>query len=651
MPASTLPLRPSIEQLRKRAKELLRAFRAGDVDASARLGALLPAPPVRDAATLADAQFVVAREYGFDSWPKIVRHVEALNPPGLRKFERMAEELAAAYTSGDYESIREFNWTHGTSFVWDRDVEAMQRRLPTWFASESRPPGLAVADARHLIARKLGFENWDELLRSMRSPSMASAAPTDTRPMPFCRIDDELGMVVDGAAADRHWDEIIGVITQRKITAVLANGVTDRGLEALTRVKELSKLTIGGAHLTDDGMRYLARMPQLEELNLGGPKCRITDRGLETLRHLRQLRRFTMAWAQRISDAGIANLAPCAQLEHVDLMGTQTGDGAVRTFAGKIHLRQLATGRLVTDDGVALLHQFPVFKAPFEGETTCDLMSFSGLPNNLLLDGPFTDRGLANLGGLEGLVGLNLFWHTPRFTPAGLTALGEIRNLAFLGCDGKRCNDEAMRNIADIPRLRMLMAQGTVASDDGFDALSRSQTVEYIWGRECPNLTGRGFAALAAMPALRGLAVSCAHVDDAALALLPQFPALTDLMPMDVRDAGFRHVGRCERLERLWCMYCRDTTDVATEYIAGLSKLKSYYAGMTQITDRSLEILSRLAMLERLEFWEIVGITDAGLKALATLPHLREISIGGSPKLTRTALAAFPARVKVKFEA
>jgi hypothetical protein len=98
-------------------------------------------------------------------------------------------------------------------------------------------------------------------------------------------------------------------------------------------------------------------------------------------------------------------------------------------------------------------------------------------------------------------------------------------------------------------------------------------------------------------------------------------------------------------------MYCRDSTDVATEYLAGLSKLKSYYAGMTRITDRSLEMLSRLTLLERFEFWEIAGITDAGLKALATLPRLREISIGGSPMVTRAALGAFPAGVRVKFEA
>ena len=81
---------------------------------------------------------------------------------------------------------------------------------------------------------------------------------------------------------------------------------------------------------------------------------------------------------------------------------------------------------------------------------------------------------------------------------------------------------------------------------------------------------------------------------------------------MDVHDDGFRHVGRCEALEALWCMYCRSTTDAATEHIAGLSRLTRYYAGRTKITDRSLEILAGMPSLERLEFWSCAGITNAG---------------------------------------
>src|SRR5207244_10131931 len=134
-------------------------------------------------------------------------------------------------------------------------------------------------------------------------------------------------------------------------------------------------------------------------------------------------------------------------------------------------------------------------------------------------------------------------------------ALRHLPKLTFLGCQDQHCDDEAMRHIAAIPDLRMLMGQGAVATDAGFTALSCSPTIEYIWGRECPNLTGPGFASLAAMPALRGLAVSCKNVDDAALAALPHSPTLRQLMPMDVPDAGFRHIGRCENLEYLWCMY------------------------------------------------------------------------------------------------
>ena len=117
---------------------------------------------------------------------------------------------------------------------------------------------------------------------------------------------------------------------------------------------------------------------------------------------------------------------------------------------------------------------------------------------------------------------------------------------------------------------------------------------------------------------------------------------------MDVPDEGFRHVGGCRQLEALWCMYCRDTGDAATEHIAGLSRLKSYYAGESRITDRSLEILGGMTSLERIEFWACAGITNAGVAHLAGLPRLREISLDGLPGVTREAAALFPAQVRCR---
>lgn len=650
LPLPALPERPSLEQLRKQAKDLLRLLRDGDSVAAQRFR--VHKPQLADA-TLADAQFVLAREFGFESWAKLVHHVAALQPTNrLQEFEPLANELAAAYTTGDFSAIREINWRRGTSFHWDRELDAMQRHLPTWYASDTHASELALADARHLLARQFDAESWDELVASVAEPlGGARASAGSPASSSFYRINrTENAITVRRPMSEMQWDEVFDVMKEQRITGISPGPIPDIALRRLAALDHVTRLHLdGSAHFSDDGVRHLAGMPQLRELELGGPRSPITDRGLEALRHLKELRKFQMCWTPGISDAGVANLTFCDHLESVNLLGTPTGDGAINALIGKRELRRLTTGRLVTDAGIPLLHRFPAFKSWQGGEFTYGLMAFEGGPTNLLIDGPFTNKGLASIAGLDGLFGLSFFWHTSQMTPTGLESLAALPNLGFLGCQGRLCDDEAMRYIAAIPRLRMLMGQGTVASDAGFTALSRSQTIEHIWGRECPNLGGRGFTALAAMPALKGLAVSCKNVDDAALAALPRFPALTQLMPMDVPDTGFRHVGRCEQLENLWCMYCRDTGDTATGHLASLAKLKSYYAGATQITDRSLEMLGRMPSLERLEFWQCVGITDVGVVALARLPRLREVSLDGLPNVSRQGVSVFPEHVRVNY--
>lgn len=69
-----LPERPNLDQLRRQAKELRDAARAGDAAALQRVAVHLPGG---DPATLATAQLVVAREYGFASWPRLKAEVEA----------------------------------------------------------------------------------------------------------------------------------------------------------------------------------------------------------------------------------------------------------------------------------------------------------------------------------------------------------------------------------------------------------------------------------------------------------------------------------------------------------------------------------------------------------------------------------------------
>jgi ankyrin repeat protein len=84
--SKSLPARPNLEQLRKQAKDLLQSLKSGDPVAHQRFREHHPTTPAAAAEirapsfSLSDAQLVIAREYGFLSWPKLKEHVESLQP-------------------------------------------------------------------------------------------------------------------------------------------------------------------------------------------------------------------------------------------------------------------------------------------------------------------------------------------------------------------------------------------------------------------------------------------------------------------------------------------------------------------------------------------------------------------------------------------
>jgi hypothetical protein len=81
MPAVPLPDRPSLEQLKKQARLLQRSVRSGHPKALA-LAAEHQAGGAADGTfSLDSAQFVLARSYGFASWPRLRQHLAALVPP------------------------------------------------------------------------------------------------------------------------------------------------------------------------------------------------------------------------------------------------------------------------------------------------------------------------------------------------------------------------------------------------------------------------------------------------------------------------------------------------------------------------------------------------------------------------------------------
>ncbi len=622
----------TLDNLRLEARRWLKALRANEPESRERFERAYPkhsATPV-----LRDTQYALAREHGFENWKELKLAVhKAARSRTIEAYEQAARDFVDAY-KGDTAALERLNRHYGRSFssadlkaeIWRRDYAYRQRssRVPENY--------FPIEEAQIILAQDAGFGSWEKLMDALAAGSPPQGAPytVDTK-------DNRIGPSRQMSAAD--WDDLIGVMKEQRIPALNANGLmTDEALARIAGLEFVTSLSLGGSReLTDDGLLHLARMPQLEHLELNEyPGGKLTDCGLEVLRHLPNLRKFEMTWQSGITDRGAANLHFCDRLEEVNLMGSPTGDAAIEALQGKTNLRRFSTGRLVTDTGIALLHNFPLLKTA-EGEGA-----------RLLIDGPFTNAGLAALAGLDGVFELDLFWHIDRITTEGFVHLVHLSNLMALGCDGKLSDDVAMGHIAAMPRLKRLRIQESVATEDGFVTLAKSQTIEGIWGRVCQNFGSRGFVAFSRMPSLRSLGIGCKNVDDATLATLPEFPALRELTPIDFHDDGFRHIGRCRNLERLTCMYCRETGDAATEHIKGIA-IKYYYAGLTQITDRSLEIIGGMESLEQVDLYECLKITDAGLPFLARLPRLREVHLDGLPGVTLERTKIFRPSVHVYY--
>ena len=117
MDPKPLPAHPSLEQYKKQAKELLKAYRAADIETIRRVKKNHPrferlAEPSHVLSqgfeiskfALADAQLVIALEHGFESWPKFTQRIEVMNSEVAARSNPVAAFIEAAIWHGTLEA-------------------------------------------------------------------------------------------------------------------------------------------------------------------------------------------------------------------------------------------------------------------------------------------------------------------------------------------------------------------------------------------------------------------------------------------------------------------------------------------------------------------------------------------------------------------
>jgi hypothetical protein len=116
MTTSKLPARPSLESLRKQAKNLVRGIAAGDPGAIDRARACLPKAKLP--LSQREAQLVLAREYGFPGWKDLVREVKLRLGRGL---EWAVSEARRIIHDNDVEGLRRLLAEYPPLLPWKAD--------------------------------------------------------------------------------------------------------------------------------------------------------------------------------------------------------------------------------------------------------------------------------------------------------------------------------------------------------------------------------------------------------------------------------------------------------------------------------------------------------------------------------------------------
>jgi hypothetical protein len=156
-----LPAHPSLEHYRKAAKDLVRSLKSGDPEAAQRIRE--QQPPSRHssrseahALALADAQWIIAREHGFESWPQFARQIRALR--GESSADRVWSEAQRALITGDADVLERLLRDHDT---------ILRRQQPRPFTADpgSLAPDYSAATAREVILANHQFERWPQFAR------------------------------------------------------------------------------------------------------------------------------------------------------------------------------------------------------------------------------------------------------------------------------------------------------------------------------------------------------------------------------------------------------------------------------------------------------------------------------------------------------
>ena len=166
----SLPARPSLEQLKKLAKDLVKAHEEKQPAALALIREHLPAVAGKTDAEIArylfalhDAQSVIARQHGFASWNALHDAVTAREPEAPAEVQRVLATALEARGKQDYALFSTVCSGQFLAFVTKERFDMVSERLAPFFAADYRVTymGAVQSQGRPVHFWRLWVPGWD----------------------------------------------------------------------------------------------------------------------------------------------------------------------------------------------------------------------------------------------------------------------------------------------------------------------------------------------------------------------------------------------------------------------------------------------------------------------------------------------------------
>ena len=241
-------------------------------------------------------------------------------------------------------------------------------------------------------------------------------------------------------------------------------------------------------------------------------------------------------------------------------------------------------------------------------------------PNNPVIEvgvwkPSFTDADLKALASLTKV--RKMGFASTKITGVGFKDLTGLKDLTELDVSQTPVNDEGLKAIATFTQLKILALRSTKVSDPGLNELAPLTQLEELSVSNGADRGDTGAINIAAnLKQLKRLYIDNSGVGDAGvieLAKLPRLQVLT-LNGTRVTDKGLEALTRLRMLQELQLSF--------------------------DITDDSAAILARCTNLRVLNLFN-TKLTDRGLQPLGKLPQLKKLDLRGSPNISIEALTEF----------